>query len=164
NRSRPEGAGPMTTPTVDVLPLIEKQRAGRFWITLFVVSWVITFLDGFDFQALALAGSFIKKSFQLSNTQLGTLGTIGLLGTLVGGLCLGFLGDRIGRRPSIIVATLGFGVFVLVFALAGNYAELLVLRFVAGLFLGGVLPLAWALNTEFAPARFRSTSVTIIMV
>jgi len=149
---------------VDVVPLIERQRPGRFWITLFAVSWVVTFLDGFDFQILSFAGTSIKNAFGLTDTQLGTLGTVGLSGTLVGGLCLGYLGDRIGRRPSIIVATAGFGIFMILFVFARDYSHLVILRFVSGLFLGGVLPLAWALNTEFAPARLRSTSVAIIMI
>ncbi|WP_236794882.1 MFS transporter [Amycolatopsis sp. GM8] len=153
-----------TAPTVDVYPIIERQRAGRFWISLFAVSWAITFLDGFDLQILSFAGRYIKSAYHLTDTQLGTLGTIGLLGTLIGGLGLGYLGDRLGRRPSIMVATIGFGIFMIVFVFAQDYTQLAVLRFVAGLFLGGMLPLAWALNTEFAPARFRSTSVVIIMI
>lgn len=153
-----------SAPTVDVYPIIERQRAGRFWISLFVVSWAITFLDGFDLQILSFAGRYIKKAYQLTDTQLGTLGTVGLLGTLVGGLVMGYLGDRIGRRPSIIVATVGFGIFMIVFIYAQDYTQLTLLRVLSGLFLGGMLPLAWALNTEFAPARMRSTSVVIIMI
>lgn len=150
--------------TVDVQPLIERQRAGRFWISLFVVSWFVTFLDGFDFQILSFAGRYIKKAYALTDTQLGTLGTVGLAGTLVGGLCLGYLGDRIGRRPSIIVAVIGFGVFMIGLIFSQDFGQLIVLRFLAGFFLGGTLPLTWALTTEFAPARMRSTSVVIIMV
>jgi MFS transporter, AAHS family, 4-hydroxybenzoate transporter len=150
--------------TVDVRPLIERQRAGRFWISLFVVSWAITFLDGFDFQILSFAGPYLEKSFALTDTQLGTLGTVGLFGTLVGGLAMGFLGDRIGRRPAIMTSIVGFGVFMIAFVVSKDYTQLIVLRFLSGCFLGGVLPLTWALNTEFSPARFRSTSVVIIMI
>ncbi|GLY66865.1 MFS transporter [Amycolatopsis taiwanensis] len=153
----------MTT-TVDVQPIIERQRAGRFWISLFTVSWAITFLDGFDFQILSFAGRYIEKDFQLTDTQLGTLGTIGLVGTLLGGLGMGYAGDRIGRRPAIMASIAGFGIFMILFVFSRNYPELIALRFLSGAFLGGVLPLTWALNTEFAPARFRSTSVVIIMV
>ncbi|SFK71476.1 MFS transporter [Amycolatopsis sacchari] len=153
----------MSSPAVDVLPIIERQRVGRFWLGLFAVSWGITFLDGFDLQILSFAGRYIKKAFTLTDTQLGTLGTIGIFGTLIGGLAMGYLGDRLGRRPSILVATTGFGIFMILFVFATDYTQLAVLRFVSGLFLGGVLPLTWALNTEFAPARFRSTSVVVIM-
>jgi AAHS family 4-hydroxybenzoate transporter-like MFS transporter len=155
---------PAADPVVDIAPIIEHQKVSRFWIGLFVLSWAITFLDGFDFQVIGFAGSFIKKAYQLSNTQLGTLGSVGLVGLLVGGLTLGYLGDRIGRRRSIILAVAGFGVFVLLFPLSQNFGELLVLRLLSGVFLGGVLPLIWALCTEYAPSRMRSTSVVIIMI
>ncbi len=49
-------------------------------------------------------------------------------------------------------------------ALAGSYQALLALRFLDGLALGGLLPLAWALNIEFVPSRMRSTVVTVIMM
>src|SRR5690606_10862879 len=84
-------------PVVDVVPLIENQRIGRFWLLLFAVSWAVTFLDGFDLQIISFAGRYIQESFALTNTQLGTLGTVGVVGTLLGGIVLGYLGDRVGR-------------------------------------------------------------------
>lgn len=150
--------------TVDVVPVIENQRTGRFWAGLLVLCWLITFIDGFDFQVISFAARYIKQSVHLTDTQLGTLGSIGLVGTLIGGIALGYFGDRIGRRPSIIVGVAGFGVFMILFSLGQGYIQLLVLRFISGLFLGGVLPLTWALVTEFSPTRLRSTSVVIIMI
>jgi AAHS family 4-hydroxybenzoate transporter-like MFS transporter len=147
-------------PVVDVVPLIENQKVGRFWVMLFAVSWAVTFLDGFDLQIISFAGRYIQEDFGLSNTQLGTLGTLGVLGTLAGGLAMGYLGDRVGRKPAIIVSTIGFGVFMLLFAVAQDYVQLVVLRLLTGLFLGGALPLIWALVTEFAPLRPRCRSCT----
>lgn len=158
------GPSPAGDPVVDIAPIIERQKVTPFWIGLFVLSWAITFLDGYDFQVIGFAGSFIKKAYNLNNSELGTLGSVGLVGLLAGGLLLGYLGDRIGRRPSIILAVAGFGLFVLLFPLSQNFGQLMVLRLLSGLFLGGVLPLTWALCTEFAPTRRRSTSVVIIMV
>src|SRR5947207_11739944 len=107
-----------TRPVVDVVPLIENQKVGRFWVVLFAVAWAVTFLDGFDLQIISFAGRYIQESFALSNTQLGTLGTLGVVGTLVGGIAMGYLGDRVGRKPAIVVSTVGFGVFMLLFAVA----------------------------------------------
>jgi MFS transporter, AAHS family, 4-hydroxybenzoate transporter len=149
---------------VDVVPLLENQKVGRFWVTMFAVAWAVTFLDGFDLQIISFAGRYIQESFALSNTQLGTLGTLGVLGTLLGGIAMGYLGDRVGRKPAIVVSTAGFGLFMLLFAFAQDYAQLVVLRLVTGVFLGGALPLVWAVVTEFAPARLRSTSVVITMI
>ncbi|MFD7205735.1 MFS transporter [Streptomyces sp. NPDC059893] len=148
---------------VELAPIIERQRANRRWLLMYAVCCLITFLDGFDFQILSFAATYLKKDFGLTETQLGTLGTVGLFGTMIGALIMGYLADRMGRRPTIIVSVAGFGVFMLGFAQADTYAHLFALRFISGLFLGGVLPLTWALATEYAPKRFRVTAVSIIM-
>ncbi|MFB7199707.1 MFS transporter [Streptomyces sp. NPDC056240] len=148
---------------VELAPLIERQRANRRWLLMYAVCCLITFLDGFDFQILSFAATYLKKDFGLTETQLGTLGTVGLFGTMIGALIMGYLADRMGRRPTIIVSVAGFGVFMLGFAQADTYAHLVALRFISGLFLGGVLPLTWALAAEYAPKRFRVTAVSIIM-
>src|SRR5204863_5968141 len=109
--------------------VIENQRTGKFWAGLLVLCWLITFIDGFDFQVLSFAARYIKQAVHLTDTQLGTLGSVGLVGTLIGGLALGFIGDRIGRRPSIIVGVAGFGVFMILFPFGRDYTQLLVLRF-----------------------------------
>ncbi|MFB7169159.1 MFS transporter [Streptomyces sp. NPDC056121] len=148
---------------VELAPIIERQRANRRWLLMYAVCCLITFLDGFDFQILSFAATYLKKDFGLTETQLGTLGTVGLFGTMIGALIMGYLADRMGRRPTIIVSVAGFGVFMLGFAQADTYAHLVALRFISGLFLGGVLPLTWALAAEYAPKRFRVTAVSIIM-
>jgi AAHS family 4-hydroxybenzoate transporter-like MFS transporter len=96
--------------------------------------------------------------------MIGWVFTAGTLGLLIGGFLFGYLGDRIGRRPSIIWSTLLFGLFTLLTALVKSYEWLLVLRFCVGVTAGGMLPLAWALNIEYAPKLYRATVVTVIMI
>ncbi len=86
------------------------------------------------------------------------------LGTLIGGFLLGYLGDRIGRRPTMILATAAFGALTMCFYFTSSYGTLFWLRLIDGIPLGGMLPLAWALNIEYAPKRYRATIVTVIMV
>jgi AAHS family 4-hydroxybenzoate transporter-like MFS transporter len=88
----------------------------------------------------------------------------GLVGMMLGGFLLSYIGDRVGRRPTIVAASVAFGILTAAVALAGSYHALLALRFLDGLALGGMLPLAWALNIEFVPSRLRSTVVTVIMM
>jgi AAHS family 4-hydroxybenzoate transporter-like MFS transporter len=89
---------------------------------------------------------------------------MGLLGTMIGGFLFGYLGDRIGRRPAVILATASFGILTMGFALTNSYWSLFALRLIDGIPLGGMLPLAWALNIEYAPKRYRATIVTVIMM
>ncbi len=149
---------------IDVAETIEKQKLGGFLIGLVVISWIITFFDGFDQQAIAFAAPYLSSQYHLDRIMMGNVFSMGLVGTLIGGFAFGYLGDRIGRRPAIILATVAFGLLTLGFVLAEGYLSLLALRLVDGIALGGMLPLSWALNIEYAPKRFRSTIVTVIMI
>jgi AAHS family 4-hydroxybenzoate transporter-like MFS transporter len=96
--------------------------------------------------------------------QAGNIFGVHQLGTLIGGFLLGYLGDRIGRRPTVILATAAFGALTMCFYFTSSYGSLFWLRLIDGIPLGGMLPLAWALNIEYAPKRYRATIVTVIMV
>jgi AAHS family 4-hydroxybenzoate transporter-like MFS transporter len=125
---------------------------------------VVTFFDGFDLNVIAFAAPYLKEAYALDTPMLSNVFGFGLVGTLCGGFLFGFLGDRIGRRPTIIVATTLFGLLTLLLARADNYAELLIIRFLNGVALGGVLPLIWALSVEYVATRYRATIVTLIML
>jgi MFS transporter, AAHS family, 4-hydroxybenzoate transporter len=150
--------------TIDVSEIIERQKLGRFLIALVLISWIITFFDGLDTNLISFAAPYFGAQYHLSKLQLGNIFSMGLFGTMLGGFALGYLGDRIGRRPMVVTATALFGILTMCFALANSYRSLFSLRFIDGLPLGGMLPLAWALNIEYAPKRFRATIVTVIMM
>lgn len=161
----PEGSPKDPSPTiVDVSAIIERQRLSPFLVGLVVISWIITFFDGYDMNVIGFAAPYFAKELDLTRVMLGNVFSIGTFGLLVGGFLFGWLGDAIGRRPSIILTTLLFGLFTLLMALATTYASLLALRFCVGVAAGGMLPLAWALNLEYAPRRYRATVVTLIMI
>ncbi len=88
----------------------------------------------------------------------------GIAGALFGGFLFGFMGDRIGRRPTILAATVSFGALTLLLSQADGYWGFIVLRFLNGLALGGALPLIWALSIEYVATRYRATIVTLIML
>lgn len=150
--------------TVDVSQIVERQKLSGFFLGLVAVSWIVTFFDGFDSNVNSFAAPYFAAQFHLTRIQIGNLGSVGLFGTMVGGFLLSYLGDRIGRRPAVIFSTATFGVLTLCFYFVNGYQSLFLLRFIDGIPLGGMLPLAWALNIEYAPKRYRATVVTVIMM
>jgi len=154
----------LTERDIDVSAIIEQQKLGSFLIGLVLISWIITFFDGLDSNLISFAAPYFGAQYHLTKNQLGSIFSMGLFGTMVGGFALGYLGDRIGRRPVVVFATAAFGALTMCFALANNYGPLFSLRFIDGLPLGGMLPLAWALNIEYVPKRYRATIVTVIMM
>ena len=149
---------------VDVAALLDDRRLTPFNYRLIVLSWLITVFDGFDMQMVSFTAPYMRDEFGLSTMMLGNVFAAGTAGMVIGGFFFSYLGDRIGRRPTIIICAFSFGILTLATALAQSYAQLVALRLLDGLAIGGMLPLAWALNIEFVPARMRSTIVTIIMV
>lgn len=150
--------------TIDVSRIIEQQKLTRFLIGLVLISWIITFFDGLDSNLISFAAPYFGSQYHLTKIQLGNIFSMGLLGTMIGGFSLGYVGDRVGRRPTVIFATAAFGVLTMCFALANSYWSLFSLRLIDGLPLGGMLPLAWALNIEYVPKCYRATIVTVIMI
>jgi len=148
----------------DISEIIENQKLTWFVTSLVLVSCVVTFFDGFDMNVIAFVAPDMSAALHLNRLMMGKVFSAGLLGTMIGGFLFGYIGDRIGRRPSIILATASFGVLTLGLAQSGSYAALLVLRIVDGIAIGGLLPLCWALNIEYVPRRYRSTVVTLIML
>ncbi|MEP7245283.1 MAG: MFS transporter [Gammaproteobacteria bacterium] len=149
---------------IDVADIVEKQKLSGFIIRLIVVSWLITFVDGFDMNVIAFAAPYLATAYDLDKPMLANVFGVGIAGSLLGSMLFGALGDRLGRRRSIILATATFGVFTLGLALADEYWELLALRFLNGMALGGAIPLACALSIEYVPRRYRATIVTLIML
>ncbi|MDB5690765.1 MAG: transporter [Sphingomonas bacterium] len=153
-----------TPRTFDVAALIERRPFDRFNMRLVAISWLITVFDGFDLSIAAFTAPYMRDELGLTTAQLANVFSAGLLGMTLGGLLFSPLSDRIGRRPVVIGTAFGFGILTMATAFAPSYHALLVLRLLDGFAIGGMVPIAWALNVEFVPKRLRATVVTVIMV
>lgn len=150
--------------TIDVGEFINGRKLTRFNVILVVVSWLITVFDGFDQMTVSYTMPYMKDVLHLSKVMQGNVYSMGNFGMMAGGFCFAFLGDRIGRRPTVIAAACTFAVLTFVTGFVQDYSQLLTLRFLDGFAIGGMLPLAWALNIEFVPQRMRATVVSLVML
>lgn len=150
--------------TFDISAALERERLGGFAWRLIVVSWLVTFFDGFDMNVIAFTSKALLRDFHLDTKALSLVISAGLFGTLFGNFMFGWLGDRIGRRPAVILSVGAFSLLTLALAFCRSFEALVVVRFLNGLALGGALPLIWSLNVEFAPKRMRATVITLIML
>ena len=149
---------------VDVAELIDRRPIGRFQIMLFALCAMSLIMDGFDVQAMGYVAPEVIPELGMSGGELGTILAAANVGLLVGALFFTVLADRIGRRPVLIFGTLFYAVMALLTAQADSTTELLVLRFVAGLGMGSIIPNATALIGEYSPSRRRVTLIMAITV
>jgi MFS transporter, AAHS family, 4-hydroxybenzoate transporter len=150
------------TTRVDVTGAIDAAPLGRFQITIFALCAAVAVIDGFDTQAIAFVAPAIIEEWKMSPAVFGTVFGVGLAGLAAGAFVLGPLADRFGRRFMLIACALIFGIFALLTARCETFNQLLVLRFLTGIGLGGAMPGIIALTSEYAPSRARATSITIM--
>jgi AAHS family 4-hydroxybenzoate transporter-like MFS transporter len=143
--------------TVDLSRIIDAQKIGAFHIILVAMTFIVVMADGYDIGAAAFAAPALIREWHINPADLGKLFSAGLFAGLFGPPLLGWIADHYGRRTAIIGGLLFFGAFTWASVLAQDLVTLIGLRFIAGIGIAGVLPIATALVAEFAPRRMRAT-------
>lgn len=148
--------------SVSIAAFIDSRRVSPYQWMVIGLCALAMMADGFDTQAISYAVPMIAKEWSLTTAMLGPIFSSALVGLMIGYLVLPPLSDRFGPRRMIIVGTLFFATATLLTVYAQGITELMVLRFLAGIGLGGVAPSAVAMTSEFSPKRLRATLVLVI--
>jgi MFS transporter, AAHS family, 4-hydroxybenzoate transporter len=148
-------------PEVHVSQLLDDAGLRAFQIKLIAWSTLIALIDGYDIGAVAFAAPHLIQSWHVPPKSLGLVLTASNFGVLFGSQIFGWVGDRYGRKTSLIACNLLFGVFTYWAAYSTNLTELFILRTIAGLGIGGVIPNVVAINAESAPRHLRATLAII---
>jgi AAHS family 4-hydroxybenzoate transporter-like MFS transporter len=146
---------------VQVSQFLDEHGVGSFQIKLILWTIVIAMIDGYDIGAVAFAAPRLIAEWHVPPKELGLLLSASNIGVLFGSQIFGWVGDRYGRKTSLIVCNLLFGVFTFIAAYSTNLTEMTVLRLIAGLGIGGVIPNIVAINAESAPRDKRATLAII---
>lgn len=151
-----------STTQVDVQQLIDSGRFTRYQFLIAFLCFIIIAIDGFDTAIIGFIAPSLRGEWHLTPQQLAPLLSAGLVGLAFGSFLAGPLGDRIGRKAILVVSVLFFGIWSLASAYTDSLLMLTIFRFLTGLGLGGAMPNAITLTSEYAPQRTRSTVVTIM--
>jgi AAHS family 4-hydroxybenzoate transporter-like MFS transporter len=130
---------------------------------VFLVALTIVF-DGIDNQLLAIAIPAIMRDWSVPRSAFAFVLASGMFGMMIGGALAGIAGDRLGRKTALLGSVLVFGILTLAVSVAGSLQLLTLLRFLSGLGLGGAIPNAAALASEFVPRQRRAIAVTLAIV
>jgi AAHS family 4-hydroxybenzoate transporter-like MFS transporter len=150
--------------TPSLQSLIDRGGVHPLQIRVLALCALVTFVEGIDLTLIPLLAPRITDSWSLQSTELGTIFFFAGLGLLVGGLCIGWLADRIGRRGALIAAMLLMTAATLATAWVTSKPQLLVCRFLAGIAFGGCVPAAVSLVSEFLPQRIRASIVALVIL
>ena len=150
--------------SVDIGPLLDEGHWTGYQKLLVLAAALTIVLDGVDNQLLSVAIPALMTEWSLPGTAFSPVVASGLIGMMLGGAIAGIVGDRLGRRVALLGSVFAFGVLTTAIRFADDVQMLGVLRFFAGLGLGGAMPNAASLAAEYVPRRQRPFAVTLTIV
>ena len=150
--------------TVDVGAVLDEGRwTGYQKLLVFGIALTII-LDGVDNQLLPNTIPTLIKEWGHPRADFVNALASGPFGMMIGGLLGGVMGDRFGRRTALLASVIAFAVLTLAIAFVDTIPALLFLRFLSGVGLGGAMPNAATLASEYVPRRQRPSAVTFTIV
>jgi AAHS family 4-hydroxybenzoate transporter-like MFS transporter len=158
------GAAARSGTTVDIGRVLDDGPfTGMQQLVVLLASLAIV-LDGFDGQLIGYAIPDIIKEWGITRSAFAPTVAAGLVGMGIGSAFAGWFADRFGRRLAVVGSVFLFGAATCAIGLAPDVLTIAMLRFLAGLGIGGALPTATTMTAEFTPARRRTLAVTATIV
>src|SRR3954464_10319395 len=156
-------AGGMQPKSAELAARLDRLPFSKWHRNFFAVCFLGVMFDACDFALFGMALPPVAREFGLNQVQAGLLATLGLIGAFLGALFWGTISDYIGRRTAF-AATIGiFSVFTGLVAASWNVLSLSVFRFLSNFGLGGEVPAALTLTSEYSPARIRGRMTGTMM-
>ncbi|MFG3230986.1 MFS transporter [Streptomyces antibioticus] len=140
-------------------------RTGRLALLVVGLCWLAVLFDGLD---MFIYGSVLPhlletQTFGLTPDTAGDLGSYATFGMLIGALTAGTVADRIGRKKLMVGCVVLFSLASGVCALADGVAVFGLGRTLAGVGLGGLLPTAISMVSDYAPRGRAALTIGLLM-
>ena len=141
---------------------LDRVPLNRFHTWLLITSGLGWMFDAMDVLLIGFLVTPITKEFALAPAQVGLVASAGFVGMFLGAAISGRLADRYGRRLIFQATLVLFSIGAVLSALAPTFELLLAARVVAGLGLGGELPVVATLVSEFSPRAQRGRMIVLL--
>jgi AAHS family 4-hydroxybenzoate transporter-like MFS transporter len=145
---------------VDIADIIENQENWWFSISTFLLCCLVLMADGFDNQALNYTAPAIIRDWGISRELMTPVFQSSIFGWMAGALTFSMIADAIGRRNAMVFAAVLFGSFTYLISFSTNLWELSAYRFCASFGVGGAMPMAIALISDYTPTKRRGLLIT----
>lgn len=142
-------------PKESLVKYLESASLSRFHYSLLAISSLAYALTGMGVMLISILLSPIISEWNLSGVTGGLLASAGYVGMFLGAIGCGFLTDLIGRKKTLLFTITASSIFTSLCAAAWDVPSLALLRFLAGIGLGGALPQPGVYVSEYTPAQYR---------
>jgi AAHS family 4-hydroxybenzoate transporter-like MFS transporter len=147
--------------TFDVNAFLDDRKIGRTHVLIIGLLIITMMVDGYDIFLIGIILPALAEGLNVAPETLTIVFVMQQFGLLIGNFIVGPVADRIGRRVTLLWCLLIFGALTLVTMYATTIPQLVVLRFIAGVFFSGVIPNTISLVSEIMPKRLRAGAVSV---
>lgn len=147
--------GPTLTGDPTVEEHLNHAGLGKRHVFLFCIAGMLVAADGMEMVVISLLHEPLRKEWGLDELMFASLGSVVFAGLLVGNLTGGLLADKYGRRNTLIGVAVVFGVGGLASAAATGVWMFAFCRFLTGIGVGSMIPVADSLMIEWSPTEWR---------
>lgn len=147
---------------MDLVSRIQHLPVGKFHYSLLWVVGLGWMFDAMDTGIIAFILTTLVKDWGLAPAESGLIVSVGFVGMAIGAVCSGALADRFGRKTIFAITMSIYSIATALCAFAPNLTWLLIFRFIVGLGLGGQLPVAVTLVSEYVPAHVRGRFIVLL--
>ncbi|MDI5967195.1 sialate:H+ symport family MFS transporter [Streptantibioticus silvisoli] len=144
-------------------PLRWRHELSRQNWRAFGAAWLGYAMDGFDFVLITLVLTEVANRFHLSTVTAATLVSAAFVSRWFGGLAIGALGDRLGRRPAMVLSITLYAVGSVLCGFSWDYWSLFAFRMVVGLGMAGEYSASATYVIESWPERMRNTASGMLL-
>lgn len=155
---------PNFRPPIDVGRMLDEGSFGPLQKMIVILAALAVVMDGFDSQLIGYAIPSIIKDWNITRGAFAPALAVGLIGMGVGSALAGLYADRFGRRMAVVGSVFLFGAATCLIGFSPDVTTIAILRFFAGLGIGGALPSATTMTAEFTPVRRRALAITATIV
>ncbi len=150
------------TGTIDVGKLIDDSTLNRVSISVILLCGLIMIMDGYTYTIITLAAPVIMTEWHVGTGIFGWVFSAAFFGYLFGATIIGSVSDRIGRKKALILGACFFSVGTLLVCFSHSLWSLIPMRVFAGIGIGGAVPCAITLTSEYSPLKGRGKYVSVM--
>ena len=145
-----------------ILNRLEELPVGSFHYKLLIVTGLGWLFDSMDTGLISFVLPILAREWGLTPEKVGWIGSVGLIGMALGAVLAGTIADKFGRKNVFAATVILYSVATGLCAVAWSYESLLFFRFLVGFGLGGELPVAATLMSEYSPSHLRGRFIVLL--
>lgn len=148
--------------TIQTSQVLATSKFNKFHLLVFLWCFFAIAFDGYDNALFGIGLPLMIEDYNISVVKAGAISSYSVIGTMIGTFVFGSLSDFIGRKKAIAICLTLFSGFTFLSGVAPNADIFLIMRIIACMGLGGIMPILVAVMTEYSPKKVRALTVGIM--